>query len=59
MKIKELTFEDAYPVIKSEIEKKKHKWTLTSLAWISYEDVSQIILLHISYLDSIIIQWKY
>ena len=47
VKITKPTFEESYPLIKAEILKKKHKWTLTSLAWISYEDVSQIISLHI------------
>jgi hypothetical protein len=46
-KIEKQTFEDVYPIIKVELEKKRHKWTLTSLPSISYDDVSQIILLHI------------
>lgn len=44
---KPLTFEECYPTIKSEIEKRKHKWNLTSIAWLDFSDVSQIILIHI------------
>ena len=39
-----MTFEERVPSIVHEIEKRRHKWTLNR---ISYEDVSQIILLHI------------
>ena len=41
------TFEDSIKVIDEEISKRKHKWSLTSLAWMDYDDVSQIIRLHI------------
>jgi len=47
MKVVKPTFEDSYPLIKIELLKKKHKWTLTSLAWINWEDIEQIISLHI------------
>lgn len=42
------SFEDCYPIISSEINKKKYKWTLTSLSWLGWEDISQIILIHIN-----------
>ena len=41
------SFEEAYPVIKSVIEKQRGRWQLTALNWIDYDDVSQIILFHI------------
>lgn len=47
MKLIKPTFEDSYPLIKVELLKKKNKWTLTSLAWIDWDDISQIISLHI------------
>jgi hypothetical protein len=47
MKKVELSFEDCYDVIYKEVWKRKSKWTLTALASIDYQDVSQIILLHI------------
>lgn len=42
------TFEECYPVIISEVNKKKYKWTLSSLSWLGWEDISQIILIHIN-----------
>lgn len=36
-----------YPVIQTEIAKRKFKWTLTSLSWIDFQDISQIITLHV------------
>jgi len=42
-----LSFEDSYAIISKEISKKRYKWTLNSLNWLGWEDVSQIILLHI------------
>lgn len=44
---KELSFEDCYDIIKVEINKKKYKWTLNSISWLGWEDISQIILIHI------------
>jgi hypothetical protein len=41
------TFQDYYPIILEEVQKRKNKWTLTSVQSMSYEDVQQIILLHI------------
>jgi hypothetical protein len=43
-----ISFEDCYDVISREINKKKFKWTLNSLSWLSWEDVAQIILIHIN-----------
>jgi hypothetical protein len=47
MKDKRPTFEESLPQIDSEIAKRRHKWTLTSLPSMDYEDVSQIIRIHI------------
>lgn len=41
------TFEENLPFINAEIAKRKHKWSLTSISWMDYEDVAQIIRLHI------------
>jgi hypothetical protein len=43
-----LTFEDCYETISREINKKKYKWTLSSLSWLGWEDISQILLIHIN-----------
>jgi len=40
-------FEDFIEVIDKEIVKRKPKWNLKSLAWLDYDDVSQIIRIHI------------
>lgn len=40
-------FEDHLSVIDDEIRKRRHKWNLTSIAWMDYDDVSQIIRIHI------------
>lgn len=40
-------FEDCIGVINEELTKRKNKWTLTSLPSVSYEDIEQIIRLHI------------
>lgn len=40
-------FEDYLPVIDVEIAKRRHKWSLTSLTWMDFDDVSQIIRIHI------------
>lgn len=45
--MKNKTFEEFLPIIDAEIFKRKHKWNLTSLAWMDYDDVSQIIRIHI------------
>lgn len=41
------TFEECLPEIDVEIRKRKNKWTLTAINWLDYEDVSQIIRLHV------------
>jgi len=41
------TFEECLPLIDVEIAKRKHRWNLTSLSWMDYDDVSQIIRIHI------------
>ncbi len=40
-------YEDHYDVISREINKRRPKWFLTSLAWMDFEDVKQIISAHI------------
>jgi hypothetical protein len=40
-------FEDFLVVIDEEIAKRRNKWNLTSLNWMDYDDVSQIIRIHI------------
>lgn len=40
-------YEDCIDIIDKEIAKKRNKWTLTSIAHLDYDDVSQIIRLHI------------
>lgn len=42
-----LTFEDYFTIINEEISKRRNKWNLTSLNWLDYDDVSQIIRIHI------------
>tara|TARA_Y100000593_G_scaffold95087_1_gene199411 strand:+ start:5469 stop:6179 length:711 start_codon:yes stop_codon:yes gene_type:complete len=46
-KSKKPSFEESIAIIDEEIKKRKNKWNLTALAWMDYEDVSQIIRLHI------------
>ena len=41
------TFEESFDFINQEIRKRTGKWSLSSLNWIDYDDVSQIIRLHI------------
>ena len=47
MEKKDKSFEDCIDIIDEEIRKRKSKWNLQSLAWMDFEDVSQIIKLHI------------
>ena len=42
-----LKFEDCIKVISEEIVKRKSKWTLTSIAWMDFDDISQILRIHI------------
>jgi hypothetical protein len=41
------SFEESIDVIDSEISKRKHKWHLTAISWMDFEDVAQKIRLHI------------
>jgi len=41
------TFEESLTFINNEINKRKAKWNLTVLAWMDYEDVAQILRIHI------------
>jgi len=41
------SFEDYSDIIDENLRKRKGKWSLTSLAWMDYDDVSQIIRIHI------------
>ena len=40
-------FEDSIPEINEEIKKRKSKWKLTSISWMDFDDISQILRLHI------------
>ena len=40
-------FEDHIDLIDNEIRKRKGKWNLTAITWIDFDDVSQIIRIHI------------
>ena len=40
-------FEDFIDIIDAELNKRKTKWTLTSINWLDWDDVSQIIRIHI------------
>ena len=44
---KKITYEEKIDIINEEIRKRKNKWFLDSIPWISFEDVEQIIRLHI------------
>ena len=44
---KELHFEDCIDIIDTEITKRKNKCNLTALAWMDFDDVSQILRIHI------------
>ncbi len=47
MKHNEKKFEDMYEVINNVIKKRKSKWRLKAIAWFDFEDIEQIIKLHI------------
>src|SRR5438045_6798069 len=40
-------YNDYREIIDAEIAKRRYKWNLNSLAWMDYDDVAQIIRLHI------------
>jgi RNA polymerase sigma factor (sigma-70 family) len=44
----EKSFEGCIDIIDEEIRKRKSKWNLQSLAWMDFDDVSQIIKIHIN-----------
>ena len=44
---KKIAFEKNIEIIDEEIAKRRSKWSLTSLSWIDFEDVAQIIRIHI------------
>jgi len=44
---KNLKFENHITEIDQEITKRKHKWNLTAIAWMDFNDVSQILRFHI------------
>ena len=41
------SFESKISEIDQEIKKRKHKWSLTTLAWMDFNDVAQILRIHI------------
>jgi len=43
-----LTYADKSEIINRELQKRSHKWFLDSVTWMDYEDVCQIIRIHIS-----------
>lgn len=42
-----IKFEECIDIIEEEIRKRRSKWNLQSLAWMDFDDVSQIIKIHI------------
>tara|TARA_B100001093_G_C26858931_1_gene1028877 strand:- start:5019 stop:5738 length:720 start_codon:yes stop_codon:yes gene_type:complete len=46
-KKRKVSYEEMFPAIDQEIKKRRGKWSLNSLAWVDYDDVSQIIRTHI------------
>lgn len=44
---KKVKFEDCIEIIDTEIRKRRGKWNLTAVTWIDFDDVSQIIRIHI------------
>jgi len=47
-KIKLLTFEECFPIIEREIQKRRPNWTLDAIAWMDWDDVSQNLRIHIA-----------
>jgi len=45
--VKKLKFEECIDQINVEIYKRKNKWSLTALAWMDFDDVAQILRIHI------------
>lgn len=46
-KVVKFSYEDKYGTIEEELRKRQGKWFLTSLAWIDFDDVKQIIRTHV------------
>jgi hypothetical protein len=46
--MKKISFLDALPVINEEIAKRRTRWSLTIISWIDFDDVSQIIRIHLN-----------
>ncbi len=42
-----ITFEDSITIVNEEIAKRRNKWTLTAIQWMDFDDISQIIRVHI------------
>ncbi len=42
-----LTFEDCYPIIEKILNKNKKKWQLYAITWMDYDDIKQIVAIHI------------
>lgn len=42
-----LKYEECYDIIEEELNKRRGKWFLTSLAWLDFDDVKQIIASHL------------
>ena len=47
MASKKANFEDFIETIDEEIKKRKSKWKLTSITWMDFDDISQILRIHI------------
>ena len=47
MKSSKFSFESKISEIDQEINKRRHKWSLTTLAWLDFHDVAQILRIHI------------
>lgn len=47
MKKRKIQFESIIDLIDTEISKRKHKWTLSAINWMDFDDVAQIIRFHI------------
>ena len=47
MNRKKKKFEDMYEIIDQVIKKRKNKWKLKAITWFDFEDIEQIIKVHI------------
>ena len=47
LKVQKQSFEKNIDIIDEEIRKRKNKWNLSALSWIDFEDVEQILRIHI------------